>query len=77
MKTVLRNQTVRYSRKCQHHSEGAHSHCEGNQVTLKRDFNHINVELSLLKRKKKGLQVDKWWGNRKATVRTIFTRPRL
>lgn len=36
-------------------------------------FNHINVELSLLGKKKKRLRVDKWWGNRKelATVRTI------
>ena len=33
----------------------------------------MNAELSLLGKKKKRLQVDKWWGNRKelATVRTI------
>ncbi|KAM7317137.1 hypothetical protein ACRRTK_023439 [Alexandromys fortis] len=38
-----------------------------------RPFSHINVELSLLGKKKKRLRVDKWWGNRKelATVRTI------
>ncbi|ERE86708.1 60S ribosomal protein L9-like protein, partial [Cricetulus griseus] len=61
----------RHSRKCGHHSEGAHSHCEGPQRTPLRDFHHINVELSLFGKKR--LREDKWWGNRKelATVRTI------
>ena len=52
---------------------GAQSLWSGPRGTLWRDFNHINVELSLLGKTKKRLRVDKWWGNRKdlATIRTI------
>lgn len=39
-------------------------YCEGAQSILWRDFSHINVELCL-RGKKKRLQIDKWWGNRK------------
>ncbi|KAK1344614.1 hypothetical protein QTO34_013311 [Cnephaeus nilssonii] len=45
---------------------------QGLTGTLRRDFSHIGIELSLPGKKKKRLHVDKWWGNRRelATVHT-------
>lgn len=43
----------RHPWKCGHHSEGKHSYCEGPQRHLWSDFNHNNVELSLLRKKKR------------------------
>lgn len=59
-----------HCRKCGPHPEGAHSHCE---VAPLEGLQSINVELSLLGKKKKRLQVDKRWDNRKelTMVRTI------
>ncbi|XP_032979731.1 60S ribosomal protein L9-like [Rhinolophus ferrumequinum] len=70
MKTILSSQTGGIPENADVTLKGCIIILKEPSSTQQRDYNHINVDLSLLGKKKKSFRVDKWWGNEKelATV---------